>query len=149
MLISVRDAKPGDMPRMLELEREAPTSAHWRESDYWRIFAEAVVKRVALIAESDRKIVGFIVLACVGPDWELENIVVATSARRYGVATRLMREGLARAKSCGAERVFLEVRESNDAARGLYGKWLFRETGKRKGYYSNPAEDALVYEKRL
>jgi [ribosomal protein S18]-alanine N-acetyltransferase len=44
----------------------------------------------------------------------------------------------------GGKQVFLEVRESNHAARALYEKWAFVESGRRKMYYHDPPEDALV-----
>ena len=44
----------------------------------------------------------------------------------------------------GAKVVYLEVRESNKAARALYEKWAFIEAGRRKSYYQEPLEDALV-----
>ena len=45
----------------------------------------------------------------------------------------------------GAAAVFLEVRESNRAARALYEKWAFLESGRRRGYYKDPEEDAILY----
>jgi len=50
---------------------------------------------------------------------------------------------VARAK--GAQSIFLEVRESNQAARSLYEKWAFVESGRRIRYYQNPQEDAIAY----
>jgi len=44
----------------------------------------------------------------------------------------------------GVRAAFLEVRESNTAARALYGSRGFREIGRRKNYYRRPVEDALV-----
>ena len=56
-----------------------------------------------------------------------------------------MGEFLNLARRQGALAVFLEVRESNRAARALYEKWAFVENDRRKRYYSNPEEDAIVY----
>jgi len=61
------------------------------------------------------------------------------------MGTRLLGEFLDRAKVAGAEMVFLEVRESNHAARALYEKWAFVQSGRRKGYYCVPEEDAITY----
>ena len=74
-----------------------------------------------------------------------ENMAVSGSARRHGLGTRLLGEFLDRARGTGAEMVFLEVRESNHAARALYEKWAFVQSGRRKGYYRGPDEDALTY----
>ncbi|MFZ0804404.1 MAG: GNAT family N-acetyltransferase, partial [Terriglobales bacterium] len=58
---------------------------------------------------------------------------------------RLLGEFLSRARSRGATAVFLEVRQSNSAARHLYEKWAFRESGLRPAYYRNPDEAAIAY----
>ena len=81
----------------------------------------------------------------VAEEWEIENIAVADSARRRGLGTRLLGEILDLARASGAAAVFLEVRESNRAARALYEKWAFLESGSRCGYYADPQEDAILY----
>ena len=78
-------------------------------------------------------------------EWEIENIAIAGPARRRGLGTRLLGELLDLARAQGAESVFLEVRESNHAARALYEKWSFIESGRRKKYYKDPEEDAILY----
>jgi ribosomal-protein-alanine acetyltransferase len=92
---------------------------------------------------------GFLVARHVEGEWELENIVVGSEFRGGGIATQLIEGLLARARETGSSAVFLEVRESNAAARKLYEKAGFRETGRRKLYYSHPAEDAVLYCKNL
>jgi ribosomal-protein-alanine acetyltransferase len=146
---SVRDAGPGDIPAMMELARQSETASHWREEDYARIFEEGTPARMALVVEEAGAIAGFIVAVNVGAEWEIENVVVAKSLRGRGLGGQLMAEFLERARQRGGESVFLEVRRSNEAARGLYGRWGFVETGARKGYYSGPVEDAVVYKKSL
>jgi ribosomal-protein-alanine N-acetyltransferase len=81
----------------------------------------------------------------VAGEWEIENIAVAGPARRRGLGTRLLGEFLKLAGGERASAVFLEVRESNRAARLLYEKWSFEESGRRSGYYTQPQEDAIVY----
>jgi len=56
---------------------------------------------------------------------------------------------LVQARQTNSDAVFLEVRESNTAARRLYQKLGFEETGRRKSYYSNPVEDAVLYTRHL
>ncbi|HEV8385347.1 MAG TPA: ribosomal protein S18-alanine N-acetyltransferase [Candidatus Acidoferrales bacterium] len=143
--MKVRPATPADIPAMLALERHAATAAHWREDDYGRIFAasEGTIHVVLVIEEE--QVVGFIVARTIGDEWEIENVAVAGQARRRGLGTRLLGEFLDLARNSGARAVFLEVRESNLAARALYEKWAFVENGRRKGYYRDPEEDALIY----
>jgi ribosomal-protein-alanine N-acetyltransferase len=70
---------------------------------------------------------------------------VAHSARRKGLGTRLLDALLAAARETHSTSVFLEVRESNAAARSLYEKAGFNQTDRRKSYYTNPPEDAILY----
>lgn len=131
---------------MMALERRAATAAHWSEADYARIFSpgEGGPRRVALVLEEEA-VVGFIVAHVFGPEWEIENVAVAGPARRRGLAARLLGELMDLARRQGASSVFLEVRESNAAARALYEKWAFVEAGRRRSYYCHPDEDAVLY----
>ena len=140
----VRAATFADIPALLTLERGAPTAAHWSEADYLRLFSEP--GRVALLIEEEC-IHGFIIGRDLGQEWEIENIVVANSAQHHGIGQRLVRELLDLATKRGAQAVFLEVRESNRAARALYSKSGFVETGRRQSYYQDPEEDAILYKK--
>lgn len=142
--MQVRAATPADLPALLALEDGSAAAAHWSEAEYYRLFAEAA-GTVLVIGED--AVQGFIVGRDLGPEWEIENIVVASSVQRRGMGTRLVRELLDLARSRGAQAVFLEVRESNRAARALYSKMGFVEAGRRKSYYRNPEEDALVCKK--
>jgi [ribosomal protein S18]-alanine N-acetyltransferase len=160
--ITIRPATPGDIPAMLAIEAQSPGAGHWQAGNYARIFEPDSVRRVVLVADdlakksepwssgrasSERlgvEIVGFVVAQCLGTEWEIENVAVVAEARRHGVGQRLVSEVIALARNQYAEAVYLEVRESNAAARSLYGKLGFIETGRRRGYYSAPEEDAVI-----
>lgn len=142
--MTIRPAVPADIPRLLALERHAATAAHWAEADYQKLFAAGAPERLALVLE-EAEVVAFIVARGVGAEWEIENVAVAGPARRRGLGTRLLGELLKQLRTRGAESVFLEVRGSNRAARMLYEKWAFVESGQRAGYYRDPAEDAILY----
>ncbi len=142
--MTIRPAISADIPRLLALERHAATAAHWAEADYQKLFARGAPERLAMVLEEEG-IVAFIVARGVGAEWEIENVAVAGTARRRGLGTRLLGELLKQVRARGAEGVFLEVRESNRAARMLYEKWAFVESGRRAGYYRDPAEDAILY----
>ncbi len=141
--VTIRPATAADVPAMMALERHAVTAAHWSEADYQRVFAPAA-ERLALVLE-ETEVEGFVVARGMGTEWELENIAVAGPARRRGLGTRLLAELLDRARQAGARNVFLEMRESNRAARSLYEKWAFVESAPRKSYYRDPDEDAVLY----
>jgi len=150
----IRRAIPTDIPVLIALEEQAATAAHWSPEQYEVAFSSEGPSRVVLVIEDspiedsrvkDARVQGFIVGRAVSEDWEIENIVVAGAARRRGLGTRLLEEFIGLARGRGAQSVFLEVRESNVAARQLYQKHAFVETGRRKRYYRQPEEDAIVY----
>jgi ribosomal protein S18 acetylase RimI-like enzyme len=143
----------------MTLERESPAAAHWSPQQYQGLLGAASSgqgsERLALVAEDDREaqaekrssgspeILALLIAHRVDAEWELENIVVAGTARRRGVGTRLLGEFIALARAERGSAVFLEVRESNQSARALYRKVGFKETGFRKSYYANPPESAI------
>lgn len=90
-------------------------------------------------------------MRCVAEDAEVLNLAVDPAQRRQGLARRLMQQLCATARSQGAQRMILEVRESNDAALALYESLGFFVCGVRAGYYPSPEgrEDALVMEADL
>jgi len=149
--IQLRNARFDDIPEMMRLERQSPMLAHWTEQQYREIFEESgQSSRLVLLAEgTGGTVIGFLVARHLTPEWELENIVVASQAQRSGVGTRLLAELLVRAQQSNSSAVFLEVRESNTAARKLYEAFGFSTTGRRKSYYLNPLEDAILYAKKV
>lgn len=119
-------------------------AAHWSEDQYVRMF-QPDPRRVVLVADDGTGLAGFVVAVVCGDEWEIENVAVSQEARRTGLGTRLVAELLDRARAEGAQAVLLEVRESNRAARALYEKSAFAEAGRRRAYYRNPDEDAIIY----
>jgi [ribosomal protein S18]-alanine N-acetyltransferase len=155
--VRVRPAKPADLPRLVEIASHSVTAAQWNQAEYLKLFlpddpkaqpeVEPQVKtqsRTALVVEQSGSVVGFIVGRQVEDEWEIENIAVTGAARRCGLGSRLVGEFLDLVRGRRGKAVFLEVRESNRAARSLYEKWAFLEVGRRKMYYQDPAEDALL-----
>ncbi|HEY2497451.1 MAG TPA: ribosomal protein S18-alanine N-acetyltransferase [Candidatus Angelobacter sp.] len=150
-MVRVRPAVEGDLPRLVEIASHSATAAQWNTNEYQNLFAPKNAKnndgpqsRTTLVVEQNGTVVGFIVAREAADEWEIENIAVTGSARRCGLGSRLLGEFLDLLRSRGGQAVFLEVRESNLAARALYEKWAFIEVGRRKMYYQNPAEDALL-----
>jgi ribosomal-protein-alanine N-acetyltransferase len=150
-IVRVRPAVEGDLPKLVEIASHSATAAQWNIDEYWKLFTiedpgnyNEPQTRTALVIEQDGIVVGFIVARQAVDEWEIENIAVTGPARRCGLGSRLLGEFLNLLRSRGSDAVFLEVRESNQAARALYEKWAFVEVGRRKMYYQNPVEDALL-----
>jgi len=141
----VRPATPADIPAMMKLVNHSATAAHWSREQYDRVFGGEAPRRFALVIEETVGMQGFLVAHEISGEWEIENIAIAGAARRRGLGTRLLGEFLDHARAQHATAVFLEVRESNRAARLLYEKWAFVESGRRPAYYKEPEEDAMVY----
>jgi ribosomal-protein-alanine N-acetyltransferase len=88
--------------------------------------------------------VGFLLAWLLGGDLEILTVAVAPAQRRVGVGAALVEAATAEARSQRCERVLLEVRASNTAALALYRSAGFAEDGLRRGYYSDPSEDAVL-----
>ena len=155
-MVNIRRAAPEDTPRIMELELACPEAAHWTERHYHEAIAPQAPapERFFLVAEDpvsrsgswdQATILGFLVARHLAPEWELENIVVAPTARQKGIGTQLLNALVDHARKTNSTSVFLEVRESNISARALYERTGFQRSGRRKSYYRNPLEDAIVY----
>ena len=97
-----------------------------------------------LVAERDGAICGYVGSQTVLGESDVMNVAVLPTSRGGGVATALMRQLMAQLRANGSGKLLLEVRESNLPARGLYAKLGFEEVGRRKNYYRDPREDALI-----
>jgi ribosomal-protein-alanine N-acetyltransferase len=80
---------------------------------------------------------------------ELANLAVAPELRSRGIGRLLLDAILQNATTRGVRQLYLEVRESNVAARGLYLGRGFEQVGRRKRYYRSPTEDALILRRAL
>jgi len=116
----------------------------WTREHYLVLTKRHNDRRHALVIEEDGEVGGFIIGSKIGDEWEIENIAVKPDARRRGLGSHMVGEFINLANVMGAKAIYLEVRESNHAAKALYEKWAFTEEGRRKGYYKDPVEDALV-----
>lgn len=148
----------------MELDRQNPGSAHWSRQQYEILFSTPetpLFQRVLLVAEessemrvetvssASHRLLAFLVASRVEKEWELENIVVDRKYQRLGVGTRLLGKFIDHTRASNDRSISLEVRESNQAARAMYRKIGFAETGSRKRYYSDPTEDAMLYRLNL
>jgi [ribosomal protein S18]-alanine N-acetyltransferase len=145
MPLAIRSAALNDVPAILAIEEQAPSAAHWTREQYYQLVSSGVV----LAAEEAGELCGFVCAQAGAGEWEIENVVVAAGFLRRGIASELTRALIQRAKNEAASALLLEVRESNLAARGLYEKHGFREVGRRRAYYKDPVEDAILYTLRL
>jgi ribosomal-protein-alanine N-acetyltransferase len=149
-MIRVRAAAPSDLARVMAIAGESASASDWPASEYEKVFAaETGPDRLLLVVEENGaeqigSVQGFVIGHHVAQEWEIENIAVSGPVRRRGLGSLLLEEFLRVVHAWGGTNVYLEVRESNQAARLLYEKAGFVQAGRRKAYYRHPDEDALV-----
>jgi ribosomal-protein-alanine N-acetyltransferase len=139
--IDVRPATAADIPAIRAIEQQAPEASHWSASEYQRVLTSELL----LVSEMREQLVGFLTARRGGGDWELQNLAVARDFRQRGVAGELLRALVGRVRQCCDPAIFLEVRESNLSARSFYEKKGFAEIARRRAYYRDPEEDAVLY----
>lgn len=100
-----------------------------------------------LVAMEGDSLAGYVGSQTVMDETDMMNLAVAPQFRRQGVAEALVNALVASLKERGSWCLTLEVRDSNEAARALYAKLGFVEIGRRRGYYRDPREDALILRK--
>ncbi len=137
----VRPASPEDAQALHEIAAAAFPDP-WPPSDF--AAAAADPERVLLTAEGSGILLGYLYLRLLGPEAEIYSVAVRPEDRRCGVGRAMAEGALEICRARGVERVFLEVRDGNAPARALYTALGFVPVGRRKSYYSNPTEDAIL-----
>jgi ribosomal-protein-alanine N-acetyltransferase len=132
-MTAIRRGGADDLDAVAAIQQASPGAAGWQVADY--------LEQEFLVALEGNRIVGFLVArTLVAGEREILNLAVAPDFRRKGAARALLDRALE--GFCG--EVFLEVRESNGVAQKFYKSLGFKGLSKRKGYYDNPPETAIV-----
>jgi ribosomal-protein-alanine N-acetyltransferase len=141
-------AETSDLEGLAGLERRSFTHP-WSARSFREVLGDPRLGRI-LVARSPGAgapgglLVGYCVFQVVADEVHVHDLAVAEAWRRQGVARALLEIALARAARGGAAAAFLEVRTGNLPAQALYRSAGFQTVALRKGYYSQPPEDALV-----
>jgi [ribosomal protein S18]-alanine N-acetyltransferase len=96
------------------------------------------------VTELDRRVIAMLVGWLIVDELHVATIATHPEFRGQGIGRNLLLHALRSAKEDGAVKSFLEVRESNDLAREMYRSFGFVEDGRRKEYYKDNAEDAIL-----
>jgi ribosomal-protein-alanine N-acetyltransferase len=144
---ALRRMQSEDIAEVHALEEQVfPTP--WSQNSYqFEVERNAASKPWILETEDEqgkKVIAGYIVPWLLVDELHVANIAVAPQFRRLGLARKLLRHSLVEAAQDGAISASLEVRASNTAAQALYKELGFIEVGRRKHYYHNNGEDALL-----
>lgn len=100
-----------------------------------------------LVAVEEDTVVGYVGSQTVMGETDMMNVAVHPNCRRRGIAKGLLEALIRTLKKLGSRSLTLEVRASNEPAITLYTEFGFLEAGRRRNYYRNPKEDALILRK--
>ena len=137
--ITIRRLAYGDLPGVLSIERRS-FPAPWSLAMF--VLELSKPSGVCLAAETSDGIVGYLVCSRYADVWHLMNVAVDPERRREGIAERLLDELLGDAGR--DDRYTLEVRVSNHGAIAMYERIGFRRAGRRRRYYHDNGEDAMI-----
>jgi ribosomal-protein-alanine N-acetyltransferase len=137
--LRVRKLTYGDLPSVISIERRSfPTP--WSLAMF--VLELSKPDGICLAAEDEDGLVGYLVCARYEEVWHLMNVAITPEHRRRGIATKLIHRLFEDAGS--QARYTLEVRISNLAAIAMYEGFGFRSAGRRRRYYHDNGEDALI-----
>jgi ribosomal-protein-alanine N-acetyltransferase len=140
--------RPEDLDEVLAIERASFTMP-WSRGAFLYEIQQNRVARCWVARDDDTRVVGYLCLWEVADEVHITNVAVRPDARRHGIARSLLGTVLDDAHARGFKTVVLEVRPSNTHALALYESFGFRVVGRRRGYYYDTGEDALVMEVAL
>jgi ribosomal-protein-alanine N-acetyltransferase len=143
----IRSMTAVDLDRVMEIAASLSHAPQWPRDAYkTALNQDALPRRIALVTDGGQagKVAGLAVVSLIPPQAELEIIAIDTHYQRRGLARGLFAELARRLARAGATEVILEVRASNELALGLYLRLGFVETGRRRRYYHDPGDDAVL-----
>ncbi|HOE57843.1 MAG TPA: tRNA (adenosine(37)-N6)-threonylcarbamoyltransferase complex dimerization subunit type 1 TsaB [Bacillota bacterium] len=137
----------GDIDQVCEIENLSFAIPWSRESFESELSQNNLARYI--VAKVNGKVVAYGGMWIILDEGHITNIAVHPDYRGQKIGEKLVEALLREAKESNAERITLEVRASNDAARKLYQKQGFTDGGIRKGYYGDNREDAIIMWKKL
>ena len=142
MKVAIGYSSKEDIPGIIEIEK-ASFSLPWGEE----VFGEKLDSLLA--AKIEGRVAAYILFEKIADELHIIRLAVHPEFRRRGIAKNLVETVLEQTRGSGVKSVYLEVRESNLASKKLYESLGFDIIGKRKSYYTNPDEDALIMAKKI
>jgi ribosomal-protein-alanine N-acetyltransferase len=139
--LDIRRSRPEDATDIAKIEAEVFGNPFGQKDIFSYICSDL---GMCFSATDESGIVGYIIGRKIPPEGEIYRIAVRMDKRRRGIGYRLLSYAMKTERGSGVETVFLEVRSKNIPARELYKSYGFCEMGIRKGYYQNPADDAVI-----
>ena len=141
-VIRINKACPEEYLDKIALLEQQNFSAPWTKDMLRRAFADR--EKVFFAAVCDGELAGYIGAQLIVDELDIFNVCVDEAFRRRGIGELLVRALKNAAAGLDAYRITLEVRAGNTPAISLYEKLGFVQVGRRKNYYQNPREDAIL-----
>ena len=142
MNLIIRKMTLDDLPAVVELDRRS-FSLPWPERSFRFELTDNPASR-CWVVEVDGKLVGMIVVWLLVDEAHVATLATHPDFRRQGIAKKLLSHALQNLVKEGAQSSFLEVRVSNMAAQEMYRKFGYKESGRRRRYYKDNDEDAIL-----
>ena len=142
----IREMAQEDIEAVAQLEKECFTDA-WSEVLLSNMLSNSYDK--VWVLEDGGRIIGYANLRDLDGEGDLMSICVTGDMRRRGCGKLLMDRVMSYAAAKEMKTIYLEVRESNAPARAMYGIYGFEPYARRKRYYTEPVEDAIIYKLEL
>ncbi|WP_336213086.1 ribosomal protein S18-alanine N-acetyltransferase [Nonomuraea sp. LPB2021202275-12-8] len=137
-----------DLPAVMAIERATFPHDAWSEGMMRGELADQPRTRHYVVAVVEDEIIAYAGLAVAADQADVQTIAVLESHRGTGIGGAMLTELLREAHTRGAREIFLEVREDNPVARGVYAHFGFEEIGTRRRYYDD-GTDAIMMRRKL
>jgi [ribosomal protein S18]-alanine N-acetyltransferase len=142
MNLTIRKMTVDDVSAVVDLDQKS-FSLPWPERSFRFELTDNPASR-CWVAELDGEVVGMIVVWLIVDEAHVATLATHPDHRRQGIGKRLLAHALGNLMADGARSSFLEVRESNLAAQEMYRKFGYEATGRRRRYYRDNDEDAIL-----
>lgn len=134
-----------DLSQVIEIEQTGPEP--WNRRQFAEELSLSFGFQYVARFQPVESVVAYLCGRLLHAEAEILKLAVAVSYRRQGLGNFLLAYTLKILKEQGVSSCFLELRDTNIAARKLYVGHGFKESGRRKGYYTEPVEDAVLMAK--
>ena len=141
--MQIRPMTEMDLDGVVRVEAVCLSDA-WNRKNFEDSLKEPTAHLLVAVDDISNEIIGYCCLYQVLDEGEIVNVAIGQEYRQRGYGAAVVRALMALGKSLGAESFFLEVRAGNTAGKRLYESLGFKNCGMRKGFYSNPREDAVL-----
>jgi [ribosomal protein S18]-alanine N-acetyltransferase len=146
--VTIHPVLAGQLGEIVAIER-ASFNDPWSAASFEAVMTEPAAFFAVARDGAGADVAGYVVAWFAADEGEIANLAVRQPTRRRGVGAALLDAALEEGRRRGAAATYLEVRDSNAAARALYASRRFEEVGRRRDYYRKPVEDAIVLRRSM